>query len=289
MTSWIWRAAMLGGLAFACDAQALTLTELWRVQGLEGPESAVFDPQTGAIYVSNTDGGATAKDGKGSISKISPDGKMLEPKWVSGLNSPKGLAIANGKLYASDIDRIDVIDIASGKVEAKLDAPGAKFLNDTTAAADGRVFLSDMATNTIWVVDGGKASAWLQSDDLLNPNGLLAQPGRIVVASWGKMEPDFSTKVPGHVKVVDLATKKVSDLGDPAPVGNLDGIESDGKGGFIATDWVAGGVISVGPDGKATKVLALPQGSADIGVIADKGVLLVPLMKDNTLVAFRMQ
>ena len=49
----------------------------------------------------------------------------------------------------------------------------------------------------------------------------------------------MSTDVPGHLKAVDYKTKAITDLGDQ-PVGNLDGLESDGKGGYLATDWVEG-------------------------------------------------
>ena len=92
-----------------------------------------------------------------------------------------------------------------------------KFLNDLAADKSGRIYVSDMVTNSIWVLDGGKLSLLTQDDALDNPNGLLVEDGRLVVASWGKMAPDFSTKVPGHMKAVDLATKKVSALGDSTP------------------------------------------------------------------------
>jgi hypothetical protein len=94
---------------------------------------------------------------------------------------------------------------------------------------------------------GGKLSLLLQDDALDNPNGLLVEDERLVVASWGKMAPDFSTKVPGHMKAVDLATKKVSALGDSTPVGNFDGVEPDGKGGYLVTDWVSGGLFHGSP------------------------------------------
>ena len=167
-----------------------------------------------------------------------------------GPRRAQGLAIAGGKLYAADIDQLVEIDLAKGTVSGRYAAPGAKFLNDLTADAKGRVFASDIATNTIWLLEDGKFSAWLQDEALESPNGLLAESGRIVVGAWGKMEPDFSTKVPGRLKVIDLATKTISDLGDPAPVGNIDGVVSDGKGGYVVSDWPKGGLFHVGGDGR---------------------------------------
>ena len=133
-------------------------------------------------------------------------------------------------------------------------------MNDLASDKTGRVYASDMVTNSIWVLDGGKLSLLMQDDALDNPNGLLAEDGRLVVASWGKMAPDFSTKVPGHMKAIDLATKKVSALGDPTPVGNFDGVEPDGKGGYLVTDWVSGGLFQVANNGKPTRLLPLGEG-----------------------------
>ena len=96
-----------------------------------------------------------------------------------------------------------------------------------------------MVTNSIWVLQDGKFALLVQDDALENPNGLQAEGGRLVIGSWGKMAQDFSTKVPGNMKALDLTTKKISDLGDPTPVGNLDGVEPDGKGGYFATDWIS--------------------------------------------------
>ena len=210
------RTPQLSALVFAMltfGAVAAEPQKLWEASGFKQPESVVFDRAAGAIYVSNVNGDPMKKDGNGFISKLGPDGKVVTIEWVKGLDSPTGLALANGKLYAADVDRIAEIDIAKGEIIQRYEAPGSKFLNDLTADKTGRVYASDMVTNSIWVLDGGKLSLLMQDDALENPNGLLAEDGRLVVASWGKMAPDFSTKVPGHMKVVDLATKKVSALG----------------------------------------------------------------------------
>ena len=211
------RTPQLSALVFAMltfSAVAAEPQKLWEASGFKQPESVVFDRAAGAIYVSNVNGDAMKKDGNGFISKLGPDGKVVTIEWVKGLDSPTGLALANGKLYAADVDRIAEIDIAKGEIIQRYEAPGSKFLNDLTADKTGRVYASDMVTNSIWVLDGGKLSLLMQDDALDNPNGLLAEDGRLVVASWGKMAADFSTKVPGHMKVVDLATKKVSALGE---------------------------------------------------------------------------
>jgi sugar lactone lactonase YvrE len=263
-------------------------TKLWEAGGFKNPESVLHDPATAAIYVSNVNGEPAQKDGNGFLSKLAPDGTVVALEWVKGLDSPTGLALAGGTLYAADVDRIVAVDVATGAITARHAAPGARFLNDLTADRQGRVYASDLPANTIWVLEDGKLSVLLHDDALDNPNGLLVEDERLVVAPWGKMAEDFSTKVPGHVKVVDLATRKVADLGDPTPVGNLDGLVPDGKGGYLVTDWIGGVLFRVAADGKAERLLTLKQGNADLGVVPGEGTILIPMMLEGLVVAYRV-
>jgi streptogramin lyase len=184
-------------------ALAADLEVAWEATGFDGPESAVFDSDKGTIYLSNVNGEANEADGNGYIAKLSPTGEIMDKEWVTGLNAPKGLALRDGMLYVSDINRLVAIDTASGEIAATYEAPDAKFLNDVTADDDGRVFVSDMVANTIYVLESGSFDIWLHDDALENPNGLLAENDRLLVGSWGVMAADFSTKVPGHLKAID--------------------------------------------------------------------------------------
>ncbi len=135
---------------------------LWETTGLKTPESALAVPAEGFAYVSNVAGKPTEKDGNGFISKVSlADGKIIALEWAKGMDAPKGLALAGGKLYTADIDKLVEIDPASGKILAKYDAPGAMFLNDVAADAQGNVYVSDSNTSTIWRLAGGKLEKWL--------------------------------------------------------------------------------------------------------------------------------
>lgn len=278
--------AAFGVLVAAGVASAEPL-KAWEVTGLKNPESAVYDAAAGAIYVSNTNSDVMEKDGNGFISKLTPDGKVVALEWVKGLDSPTGLALAKGVLYAADVDRVVTIDPGKGTIIARYDASGAKFLNDVAADKEGRVFVSDMLANTIWMLEDGRFASWVQDDALDNPNGLLAEDSRIVVGAWGKMDAEGNTKVPGHLKVIGTRTKTVADLGDPTPVGNIDGVEPDGKGGYFVTDWVTGGLFRTTADGKATRLLPLAHGSADLGTIPGQGLVLIPMAADGSLLAYR--
>lgn len=269
--------------AFAADLEVA-----WETTGFDGPESAVFNSDEGVIYLSNVNGQPNEVDGNGYVSKLSAKGEVLEKDWVTGLDAPKGMALHEGMLYVSDINRLVVIDIGKGEVAATHEAPDAKFLNDVTAHEDGRVFVSDMMTNTIHVLENDAFDAWLQDDALENPNGLLAESDRLLVGAWGVMAEDFSTEIPGHMKAIDYGTKSITSLGGGEPIGNLDGVEADGKGGYLVTDWMSGGLYRLSADGAAELLMDLNQGSADHEVIEADGVAVIPMMMDGKVTAYKV-
>ncbi len=280
-------AVVAGGLVLPAGEARAELEPAWETGGVNGPESVVVDRDAGVLYLSNVNGGAVEANGKGYIAKLSPDGKILEKEWVGGLNAPKGLGLHDGKLYVADITEIAVIDTKTGKVVKTHQPPRTSFLNDVTVHKDGRVFVSDMLENQIWLLEDGKLSLWLESDALDNPNGLHAEDDRLVVATWGKPKEDFSTDVPGTLKAVTLETKAVKALGEK-PVGNLDGLQPDGKGGYWATDWFNGGLYRFAPDGSAELVMDLDKGSADLVVSEDGTLAIIPMMLDDKVSAYRL-
>src|ERR1700704_2671812 len=108
--------AMAFLLLTVSTALAAAPVEVWRVAGLSNPESVLFDPTANILYVSNVAGDAAGKDGKGFISRLSLDGKVLDLEWATGLDAPKGLAQVGDKLYVSDIDSLVAIDIKTGAI-----------------------------------------------------------------------------------------------------------------------------------------------------------------------------
>jgi len=271
------------------SASSALAAEAWSLDGFQAPESALFDSDRNVLYVSNVAGEANAKDGVGFISKVSPEGKMQEAEWIKGLNAPKGLVMSGDKLYVSDVDQLVEIDVTSGSVTNTWNAEGAQFLNDTAVDAAGRVFVSDMLTDSIYVLENGKLSVWVQDAALLHPNGLRVDGDRLIVAAWGKdIQPDFSTKEPGRLLAVDLKTKEISAIGSGEPVGNLDGLEPDGSGNWLATDWVGGALYRIHPDGTADQLMDLNQGSADLEFLDDEKLVIIPMMMDGKVTAHRI-
>jgi sugar lactone lactonase YvrE len=283
------RLAASAPLVLLLAAPVANAEEAWTASGFEQPESVVYDSGRDVFYVSNIAGELTAKDGVGYISRLAADGSVQEAQWVAGLDAPKGIVLAGDMLYVSDIDRLVAVDVESGEISGTWPAEGAVFLNDTAVDAAGRVYLADTMTNRIYVLDGNGVTVWLEDDALAGPNGLEVRDGKLFVAAWGKgIQDDFTTKEPGRLLSVDLGTKAITPVGDGPGVGNLDGLEGDGAGGWLVTDWVAGGLHRIDADGKAAEILDLGQGSADLEYLPDQKLAIVPMLLDGVVVAHRI-
>lgn len=245
-----------------------TAEEVWSLDGLKAPESVLFDAKRNVFYVSNIAGEPNGKDGVGYLSKVAADGKVKEAEWVTGFDAPKGLVMKGDTLFVTDIDQLVAIDVERGEVIGKWAAKDAQFLNDPAVDEVGRVFASDMLANKIYVLEGDVLSVWLEGENLLHPNGLHVEDGRLLVAGWGRdIQPDFSSKTSGHLISINLDTKAITDIGPGEPVGNLDGLEPDGAGNWLVTDWIAGALLRIHPDGKAEQLMDLNQGSADLEAV----------------------
>jgi len=274
-------------LSQICFAKLKT-TLLWTVNNLESPESAYYDKESNLIYVSNVVGEALGKDQKGYISVLNMDGSIREKYLVKGLNAPKGMRIFKGILWVSDIDTLIAINIMKKKILKKYYIKGSKFLNDVAIDKSGRVFVSDMTEGKIYSVYKKKVKLFTKTDDL--PNGLLVKKNKLIMAGWGKnIKDDFSTEPLGKLYFFDLKNKKRIFITN-GPVGNLDGLEElENDGGFIVSDWVKGDILHISLDGSIDKILSLSKGTADIGYITDKKILLIPLMNDNKLQAYLLE
>ena len=280
---------ILIGAAFALaasSASAADLTEAWRATGFDLPESVSWDAGASVFYVSNLGTDPTSKDGNGFISKLGADGKVTTLKWVTGLDAPKGTEVVGDKLYVTDIDRLVAIDIATGKIANTYPAAGAKFLNDLAVATDGRVFIADTMTNTIYLLENGAISEWLKDPALNGPNGLTIIGSDLVVASLGDITGGFDKMKPGGLLKVDLVSKAISPFGDGSSPGNLDGIEPDGTGGVVVTANGQGLLLDVKPGKPAVELAKVKPGAADLEYVAQAGLFVIPQMQENEVVAY---
>lgn len=276
--------AMALTIAMSGMAQAAPAV-IWKQSGFDQPESVVADGRD-YLYVSNIHGKPGEKDGQGYISKLAEDGRVIDKRWVSELNAPKGMGIYEGQLFVTDLDRLLVIDLPTGEVVETFAPDGAQFLNDVTVGADGDVYVSDMMGNAIYRYDGQTLSLWLQDEALMHPNGLWAEPDELVVAGWGTpIAADFSTEVPGGLQRIGFEDKTLTPIAGGERLGNLDGVVRSGKALF-ANDWMNGRLFQVTANGTHRVVAELSEGVADIGVADD--VLYLPYMFDGEVRAVQV-
>jgi sugar lactone lactonase YvrE len=253
--------------------------------GIETPESVYVDTASGMIFASQIAGAPDGRDGNGRIVQLGNDGRVISSTWVTGLNAPKGLRSHNGTLWTADIDEVIGIDIASGKITTRVKIAGAMFLNDVAVGGDGTVYVSDMMANRIHAVRDGMATVFAEGEQLEWPNGLLVDGNRLIVGGWGKPKPDFTTDTPGRLYALDLQTKQKTAI-TANPVANIDGLELDGRGGYIVSDYIAGKVLQITSAGEVRELRQFKPGAADIGFIPQGNVLLVPHMNENTVAAY---
>lgn len=253
--------------------------------GFDKPESVWWDATSRSWYVSNVSGEENEKDGKGWLSRLDANGKVTKARWVEGLNAPKGIRMRGRTLYVSDVDQLVVIDVRNARVKTRIDAPGAKFLNDVEIGPGGEVYVSDTVKNSIYRCTGEtKCEVFLETGELEGPNGLLVEGNRLIVATYGLITDPatFATKTPGRLIAVDLQTKVITVLGDGKPIGNLDGLEKDGED-YLVTDFMASKLFRVSRSGEVTVLKDGFKNSADIGYDSARKLVAVPEMGGGTV------
>lgn len=262
------------------------LTAGWTVtEGIAAPESVYVDGDSGFIYTSQIDGAPDARDGNGRIVKLDGSGRVVSANWVTGLNAPKGLRVCQGTLWAADLGEAIAIEIATGRISSRVALTNAQFPNDVACGPDGTVYVSDMIGNRIFAVKDGAATVFAEGEQLEWPNGLLVDGNRLIVGSWGKPEADFTTKVPGRLFALDLQSKQKT-LITPKPFANIDGVELDGRGGYVITDYLAGTVYQVTAAGEIRELRTFAQGTADHAFVPAGNVLVVPHMSENKVASY---
>lgn len=268
-------------------AGSAALNPAWELkQGLSGPESAYVVPGSDWLVVSNVAGEADAKDGNGWLTKVSLDGKVLEAKWVIGLNAPKGLRSSGDKLYVADIDELVVVGLKTGKVLRRVRAAGAKMLNDVAVDGQGRVYVSDTMGGRVFRLEKAGLVSFIDGERLESPNGLAIREGTLYVAAWGTgIAADWSTKTPGRLLSFNLKTLTRRELSEP--FGNLDGLEWAG-GSWLVSDWIAGKVYRIKGSDRPELLVEGLKGAADLGWAPKPRLLIVPRMAEDAVSAYKL-
>jgi hypothetical protein len=274
-------AAGFASLQFApASAEPLKVLSEKTVTGFGHIESVAYDPKEKVFYTGDfgPDLKPAEKDGKGFITKVSADGKILEKRFFppegQTMNKPKGIWIVGNRLWVTDIDGVWLIDLKT-KESKKLEIPGIVFANDPTVM-NGVLYVSDNRSDQLFSVEPAdflkaknppKITAVFKGKDIF-PNGLY--PGKngtlVMVGMESKDKPHGIYEM---AKGKD--PKQISDN-----IGLLDGLYVMKNGDIIATDWVTGTVFQWNKEMGKHDLATGFKGPADLCAIPnDKGLLLV--------------
>lgn len=268
--------ALAAGSGAGAHAAQARLEPIWTLTGLEDPESVALSADGTELYVTNVAGEGDAKDGRGFISRVSLDGRLIEKAWVAGLDGPKGAAVAGDRLYVSDITRLAVIDTRAGRVVATHEAPGAGFLNDVAITPGGLVLVADSARARIYRLQDGVMTIWAEAPALAAVNGLLPEPERLVV-----------TTMAGKLLAMDYRTQAITVLAEG--LGDGDGAARLDDGSYLVSEW-PGRLFQVAADGEVTTLIdSRPAGIYINDFIRLGERLIVPNWKPGSLTAYRIR
>lgn len=255
-----------------------TLTKAWESDTVfHTPESVLFDKSNNLLYVSNIGGvPPTKKDGDGFISQVGLDGTVRNLKWATGFDAPKGMALMGTTLYVTDIDRLKAIDTKTGKTINTWRVPGSKFLNDVAVSADSIVYFTDSDNTTIHQLRKGKLSVLQGDSAMAGVNGVYVDGNTLMFSGYGS----------GNVYSMNVSDQSVQQVASNIP--NGDGIERY-RNGWIVSNW-EGEVYHIDDARKVVKILdtkSAKMNSADIEVIEEQNMLIIPTFFGNRVVAYR--
>lgn len=260
--------------------------------GLQTPECALWDADQDVYLVSNINGDPTAVDGNGFISKIGPDGKVIELKWIDGskkpseLNAPKGMVITGGILYVADLNTVRKFDHKTGKPKGKIVVKDAVFLNGLAVSPDGKtLFVSDSAVkinqgqfsgtdaDAIYEIDLRKKSvkALIKDRTLHWPNGIWADDSGIWSVSLGRNE------------LIHVNYKGEMGSVTKLPKGALDGIVRLDDTSFLISSWEESAVYRGVPGGEFSELITGVPSPAAIGLDGKRRALVIPVFTGDAV------
>jgi hypothetical protein len=263
--------------------------------GFQAPESILHDAVADVYLVSNVNGAPAAEDANGFISRLAPDGTLLDLKWIAGgvrgvrLDAPKGMALIGDTLYVADIKVLRSFDRTSGEPKGDVVISSAGYLNDVAANSEGTLFVSDSGwralpgvaalaksgSDAIYAVDRtGIARVLIKGADLGQPDGLFVDAqGLVVVNRAGQMY-----RVTAQAQREALAT---------LPGAGLDGVTQTEDGRWIVGSQETSTVyIQTSVRGAAAAfepLITELTSPADLGYDAKRRQVLVPQIEEGAI------
>lgn len=268
----------ISGAASGQEAKGLRVVSDQTVTGISFPESVAYDPKAKVLYTGQwAELKPPEKDGKGKISKLSLDGKVLEDRFLPAhgetLHKPKGIWVRGERLWVTDIDAVWLFDLKSRKGR-KLELPGMGFANDP-AILGNALYISDNRNDLLYRVEPADflkeerpMIAVVFAGKSIHPNGLYpARDGSLLIG--GFLSPKEARGIYSLSRSGEIRTLAKG-------VGRVDGIYQLRDGSLLITNWDTGS-LSHWSAKAGVQVLAKGfKGPADFCVIPDdKGLTVV--------------
>ncbi len=261
-------------------------TSVWETPDvLLTPESVLYDPARGVIYVTNFDARwSETPEFTGYVSKLNLDGDIAELRWVADLNAPTGMSMYGGRLWVVERGNLTEIDPDRGELLRRYPISGSEFLNDIAIDSAGNIYISDTSPSShigsrIYRFKDGVSELWVDSEQISRANGLFIHGDKLLVGNSGD----------GFLKSVGLGDKHIMEIACFGG-GVLDGIRVDNHGNYLVSHW-KGHVYAVSESGGVVEVLdtsAAGMNSADFEYIRDRNLLIIPTFLGNKVAAYRL-
>jgi len=250
--------------------QPLRVASERTVTGFGFPESVGCDAEHNVLYVSQfggTEPKPPAKDGLGYISKVAPDGTVIEKRAFDvTMNKPKGIWIQGTRLWVTDIDSLWIFDTVT-KQSRRLEIPGMEFANDV-ALMDGAAYVSDNRNDELFrVAPADFLDASVQPEvralwkgGSIFPNGLWPTKEGLLMVGFQSADKPRGIYVMGR----DGAITQMSQ-----PIGRLDGLYQMRDRSLLVTDWNTGTLFRWSSEGGMQTLAKGFKGPADLCVMGD--------------------
>jgi sugar lactone lactonase YvrE len=183
------------------------------VTGFSGPEAVRYDADQDVYFVANFNGGGNDRDDNGFISRVDPEGRILDLRFIEGgrngvtLHAPRGMYIAGDTLWAADVDAVRGFHRRTGAALATVDFSSVDvgFLNDIARGSDGALYVTDTGRNRIYRILGGRLDGTIENTAFGSPNGITWDPNAraFVVVPWaGSTDISSFDPATGRVRVI---------------------------------------------------------------------------------------
>lgn len=166
-------------------------------QGLDAPTAVFHDRRADVYLVTNAPAAHGRANEPGFVSRLSPAGKVLDPRWIDGgrrqveLRQPMAMAIRGDTLFVADQTCVRLFHRKSGQPLGSICPEGATELSSLTVR-NRVVYVTDRGATTgngfsIISVDSlGHVSAVAGAEAVGHPSGIAAGPWGLFVTRAGE-------------------------------------------------------------------------------------------------------